>query len=176
MSAPEAKRCSKCGEEKPLREFSKSATAKDGLQSRCRQCAADYSREWAVANRHLTQAAGRKHRAANPGYATERTRRWREDNPARAAAQNRRQQCRLYAIAESTFLELRDRPCDICGRAQGDKAHAIDHSHTNGSVRGVLCTQCNTALGKFQDSPELLARAIHYLTRGADYRAVDREA
>lgn len=83
-----------------------------------------------------------------------------------------------YGIAESVGLELRDRPCDICGREQGTsaKAHAIDHCHETGAVRGALCAHCNQALGMFRDSPELLARAIHYLTRGADYRAVDREA
>lgn len=70
------------------------------------------------------------------------------------------------------------RACDICGteESQNGKAMAVDHCHETGAVRGVLCWHCNTAIGKFNDSPELLARAIHYLTRGADYRDVDREA
>jgi hypothetical protein len=73
---------------------------------------------------------------------------------------------------------LRDRPCDVCGAeyVDGKGGHAIDHCHETGAVRGTLCGPCNKALGGFRDSPELLARAIHYLTRGADYRAVDREA
>jgi hypothetical protein len=79
-----------------------------------------------------------------------------------------------YGIADSVALELKSRPCDICGAPP--VSACIDHCHETGAVRGSLCQDCNTSLGKFRDSPELLARAIHYLTRGADYRAVDREA
>ena len=40
---------------------------------------------------------------------------------------------------------------------------AVDHNHKTGRVRGILCSFCNTALGKFDDSVGLLARAIEYL-------------
>jgi hypothetical protein len=52
--------------------------------------------------------------------------------------------------------------------------HAIDHCHTTGAVRGTLCHQCNTALGNFKDSPELLRRAALYVEKRTDYRDVDR--
>ena len=39
----------------------------------------------------------------------------------------------------------------------------VDHCHDTGVVRGLLCSHCNTALGKFQDSPELLTAAIRYI-------------
>lgn len=41
-----AKACSKCGEMKPLSEFSKQTSAKDGRQSECKECARKYSREY----------------------------------------------------------------------------------------------------------------------------------
>jgi hypothetical protein len=40
---------------------------------------------------------------------------------------------------------------------------AVDHCHTTGKVRGLLCSTCNTALGSFQDNPAYLKAAIHYL-------------
>ena len=44
------------------------------------------------------------------------------------------------------------------------KHHAvIDHCHTNGHVRGILCGSCNAGLGLFYDSKESLAKAIEYL-------------
>lgn len=39
----------------------------------------------------------------------------------------------------------------------------VDHCHTTKKIRGLLCHHCNTALGKFRDSPKILAKAIQYL-------------
>ena len=42
---------------------------------------------------------------------------------------------------------------------------AVDHNHKTGKVRGLLCSACNTSLGKFKDDPVLLKKAIHYLEK-----------
>ncbi len=53
--------------------------------------------------------------------------------------------------------------CAICSRPPGKRRLAVDHWHTTKAVRGLLCVQCNTAIGKLNDDPELLRRAIAYL-------------
>lgn len=55
--------------------------------------------------------------------------------------------------------------CAICGRHQVEfkKKLAVDHSHKTGDIRGLLCQNCNTSLGGFQDDIEILKRAIKYL-------------
>lgn len=51
--------------------------------------------------------------------------------------------------------------CAIC-LAEKPNLH-VDHSHETGVVRGLLCFTCNSALGKFKDSPTLLRAAADYI-------------
>lgn len=57
--------------------------------------------------------------------------------------------------------------CEICGTEEGKLCY--DHNHNTGEFRGVLCVNCNTALGGFKDSPELLSRATSYLLSRGNY-------
>jgi hypothetical protein len=67
---------------------------------------------------------------------------------------------------KSALLEEQKGKCAICGTespgGRDDKWHT-DHCHTTGSVRGILCNNCNRGLGHFQDSVENLQAAISYL-------------
>jgi hypothetical protein len=42
---------------------------------------------------------------------------------------------------------------------------AIDHDHTTGENRGVLCLHCNRALGSLRDDPIILQNLIDYLNK-----------
>lgn len=62
--------------------------------------------------------------------------------------------------------------CGICGRAlhweapgQGNiHRTCVDHCHQTGIVRGILCWTCNAGIGKFNDDPELIERALAWVT------------
>lgn len=56
--------------------------------------------------------------------------------------------------------------CFICERATGKtKRLSVDHCHTTGIVRGLLCTMCNSrVLGHLRDDLDAFERAIDYLT------------
>lgn len=67
--------------------------------------------------------------------------------------------------------------CRICGTSnKRGKPLAVDHCHTTGKVRGLLCTSHNTALGKFKDDPGLLASAITYLARSGQLLTTEQLA
>lgn len=52
--------------------------------------------------------------------------------------------------------------CEICGAR--DRL-VVDHCHKTGVIRGVLCSNCNTAIGMLRDDVERLRAAIEYLSR-----------
>lgn len=62
-------------------------------------------------------------------------------------------------------LELQGGGCAICGRLQreGERAFHIDHDHSTGKLRGILCSGCNLGLGHFADDVDSLAEAIKYV-------------
>lgn len=55
--------------------------------------------------------------------------------------------------------------CPICRKTTivGITKIVLDHNHNNGSVRGWLCESCNTGIGRFDDSPEVVKRALLWL-------------
>lgn len=63
------------------------------------------------------------------------------------------------------LLEKQENKCAICKRARSyfNKNFSVDHSHTTGIVRGLLCGGCNRALGYFKDNLAILQSAIEYL-------------
>ena len=65
----------------------------------------------------------------------------------------------------NNMLEAQDYKCAICGNEDEIEGRrlAIDHCHSTGNVRGLLCGKCNRGLGLFYDNQELLKQAIQYL-------------
>lgn len=80
---------------------------------------------------------------------------------------------RKYGLAPMTYMAMlvkQGERCRICRREEtfdrkGYKraSLSVDHDHETGVVRGLLCMDCNRALGLFRDDPELLEAAASYL-------------
>ena len=71
-----------------------------------------------------------------------------------------------YGISVKTFGKLRDvqrNCCLLCKKSFTSITPHIDHCHRTGTVRGILCSNCNTMLGLAQESPDILRRAAEYL-------------
>ena len=72
-----------------------------------------------------------------------------------------------YGITPEQFDELYNKQlgkCAICQQTYHSTLH-IDHDHSNGKIRGLLCNNCNRGLGHFKDSTELLENASKYLIK-----------
>lgn len=72
-----------------------------------------------------------------------------------------------YGLTKQSYHAMMDaqhQRCAICGDgATPARNFSVDHDHESGKVRALLCNRCNTGLGQFRDSPDLLRKAIVYL-------------
>lgn len=80
------KRCSKCKETKPVSEFCKNKSQKDGIDHCCKSCKSERARRYREANKEKIAEKNRRYYEANKEKIHERNRRWREAN--------REQECR----------------------------------------------------------------------------------
>lgn len=76
----------------------------------------------------------------------------------------------------SSMLRNQRHCCNICRKHQRDlpSTLCVDHCHTTGKVRGLLCNKCNTAIGLLEESLKTVRSAARYLkkhqTTLQDYR------
>lgn len=152
--------CEDCGEPKPTEAFAPDGRRSDGLSPRCLACRDERRR-----------ASRRKHQATSPNRAASQ-RAWREKNPDYAkqwAAKNpgkaRAYQIKsLYGITVEQYdamYEAQGGICAICAKP-GDPLR-VDHDHETNEVRGLLCHNCNVALGIMGDDSDRLVVAAAYL-------------
>jgi hypothetical protein len=111
------------------------------------------SREWKSRNREEYLAKERKRgreRWKDPKYRAQKRSSWLKSR---------------YGITlqdyEQTLTE-QGGGCALCGRKPGKIALHVDHDHTTGRVRGLLCHQCNWYMGTVDKDPSLIERIASY--------------
>lgn len=79
---------------------------------------------------------------------------------------------RRYGITLEQYEKMvtdQENKCLICKKEPdnyGPKQNhvlSVDHCHKTGKIRGLLCHRCNTALGAFHESPEIIIKALEYI-------------
>lgn len=149
------RRCSTCGETKPVADFNRYVDPKAVLTgwryySQCRECSNAACREYGTSNKARRNARLRAWRAVNPEAARSKD---------RAAARAR---YGLTPESEGAALAKHDGKCWLC---RVRPARARDHDHKTGAFRGMLCHGCNTVtVARVDADPEYLSRVAAYLT------------
>ncbi|MGZ4518794.1 MAG: endonuclease VII domain-containing protein [Mycobacteriaceae bacterium] len=113
----------------------------------CGDCQRESARRYYHKNRDTEVARNRARRLVQP------------DDPEKRRARLLRQYGLTPEDVEAMTRAQGGR-CALCG---AETRLVIDHDHTTGTVRGLLCNACNTGLGKLGDSVAGLMRAVAYL-------------
>lgn len=73
--------------------------------------------------------------------------------------------------AAKRFLVQQGSVCAICARAVGGGTgrYAIDHCHTTGRPRALLCVHCNSSLGMIREDPAVALRLLLYSARCREF-------
>lgn len=142
-----------------LSEEEQAAIAADSWKRRFKQPLIEgESKQLRVARQHRERRARRK----AEGLPSRET-----DEQQRRAIYSARLK-KKYGITMDEFdamLEEQNGCCMICGRhhTTQENRFCVDHCHTTGKIRGLLCYPCNSGLGHFKDDIDMMFKAIAYL-------------
>jgi hypothetical protein len=140
-------------------------------EKRARKKAYDYQY-----NNNPERKAYMKEYRTNPGFREKENaagRKWYRKN---SEVEHNGHLKRTFGITREDFNQMmgsQNGVCDICKNPESRKNPTtgkikhlcVDHCHTTGKVRGLLCFACNSSLGKFKDSIPTLENAITYLKK-----------
>jgi hypothetical protein len=165
------KTCGKCKEIKPLTEFYKDKSRGDGLTYRCKVCQTEDNARYMASPEGKENGAKRyqKWRDENLEFARKLSResnqRARLEDPERFRDYERKKNYGITGDEYRALLAAQDYRCAICATTEpkGNGGFHVDHCHSSGRIRALLCSNCNTGLGKFRDSPSTLRKAAAYL-------------
>jgi hypothetical protein len=140
--------------EKEFEDFHPSKQNKDGRTSHCKECRNRSRREY-----------GRNHQPE----LTKIRREWYIGKRAEQLAKAKAYNLRRYGITLFEYDKMLDEQggvCKICKEPPSKRfSLSVDHDHETGRVRGLLCGNCNFALGYAKDNPSTLRKMADYLEK-----------
>lgn len=95
----------------------------------------------------------------------EYARKWRKENSDKVKNNDLQRRHGITLKEYQQLLENQDGVCAICKRLCEHFSLAVDHDHSTGTVRGLLCSLCNRGIGLFRDDVSILQEAIEYLSQ-----------
>lgn len=140
------KKCTRCGEEKPISNFyvERRYKGKPYYNARCKPCACEVAKEWRIRKYGSNE---RGHRAL-----------WLKHK------------YNLDIDEYDRKIDEQGGICPICKRSPEShpkstryKFFPVDHCHRTGKIRGIICHDCNLAIGLLQEDVDRIGRIVSYL-------------
>ena len=143
----QTKFCRKCNSDVPVENFHKATKEKDGLYCWCKPCrrAYDISKEATRLPYHRARYHNNKDEYLDNFY---------------------KRRYKITLADYNRMLQEQNNACAVCKQScVSGRRLSVDHSHTTGNVRGLLCGNCNKSLGCAKDSIDILNGLIEYLKK-----------
>ncbi len=154
------KKCSSCKVEKLLIHFGNDKYAKDGLTHSCKRCRYDKYNKNAKENPEKVREKNKRQAQNRYNYYNS------EDGIISSRRSHLKRMFNITLEEYNAMLDKQNNVCAICGCEETyyrNKVLCVDHCHNTGKIRGLLCNNCNRALGLFKESKEILSNSIKYL-------------
>lgn len=160
----QSKKCLKCGVVKPNVDFNINRRASDGRCCHCRECSKNTYKSWATKNKEKRLEKQRDYRKNNKEEVSRHRRIYLQNNVDKVRTYHLKQRYGITVSELEGMFVNQNGQCAICQTEflNRNKMH-IDHDHTTGNIRKLLCGDCNRGLGGFKDNPDILTQAINYL-------------
>lgn len=146
------RKCTRC---KNTGEFYPDKSKKDGIHPICVACHKQYKKEL-----HARDSEARDRQLL-------RSKKYRELNPEKnkIAITNATLKKKYGITLEEYNLMLvkQNNKCAVCGDFPIKQRLHVDHKHTTGKIRGLLCQSCNVSIGKMKEDPLLLRKLASYI-------------
>jgi len=129
---------------------------------KCKDCGVGLSNEnvypsFIKARTYICTACGKR-----------RAKEWGKKNKQRRKRHSRSAKLKSkYGITINEYSELFEAQkgvCKICGHEHERRPLNVDHCHSTGRIRGLLCDKCNLAIGLIGDSKDLAMVIVRYLS------------
>lgn len=161
------KQCRACGQDLPLSEFYR--RGHNGYESKCKPCLRAKTRAYlsdpevkARRNQFFREQRKRDRETGEPVR-----REWGAFDEEKVKLNRRRAGLKhLYGISLEDYEQMlvsQNGVCASCGFDPGDEVLCVDHCHSSGRVRGLLCGPCNRALGHAKEDVDRLMSLAAYV-------------
>ena len=165
------KKCTDCNEILSLNNFSKNLSNRDGIYGQCKSCRR-IKRKRREKN-HIVCVSSKTCKRCNSHKHSS------EFVPNKSNKDGLNGWCKVcakddglnkkYGISYNQYIQIlktQNNKCAICLTSEPlgiSNSFVVDHCHSTGKIRGLLCNHCNTGLGKLGDTIETLERVLSYL-------------
>lgn len=126
-----------------------------------------YRIDWYFRTKNKRKKYIKQQRIKNRGYHIEKNKIWYMNNYNKEKIRNAHLKSK-YGITIDEYnnlLKKQNYKCDICKNKYNNKNLCVDHNHTTGKIRGLLCNKCNFIIGCSNENIEILKNSIKYIKK-----------